>query len=219
VRVQITAETLNVSTTGYPDHKLEKANPNRPSKQNFNFKIPRHLKIASRPTAVPSCGPIAVAIRGGSKGKLKFDQERIELKFLTIYSEENDKITSINTFGRMQYDHYFKKKWYRLLSMKALNDKLKNLNLRLAVLSGVGHHLKDDDVKSLKLEVGVTYFSEVYSFSNDMIVFPSFSKTGELKLHNEASLDTRLKEVWSLNLSHTLDYNNDAPKAHALLTP
>ena len=56
----------------------------------------------------------------------------------------------------MQYDHYFTEKWYGLLSMKALNDKLKNLNLRLAVLSGVGHHLKDDDVKSLKLEVGVT---------------------------------------------------------------
>ena len=218
---------MNVSTTGYPDHKLERANPNRPSKQNFNFKIPRHLKIVSRPTAVPSCGPIAVAINrvtfnfflGGGKIKLKFDQERIELKFLTIYSEKNDKITSTNTFGRMQYDHYFMEKWYGLLSMKALNDKLKNLNLRLAVLSGVVHHLKDDDVKSLKLEVGVTYFSEVYSFSNDMIVFPSFSKTGELKLHNEASLDTRLTEVRSLNLSHTLDYNNDAPKTHALLTP
>jgi hypothetical protein len=88
VRVQITAETLNVSTTGYPDHKWERANPNRPSKQNFNFKIPRHSKIASRPTAVPSRGPIAVAINrvtfnffGGGKEKLKFDQERIELKF------------------------------------------------------------------------------------------------------------------------------------------
>jgi len=148
VRVQITAETLNVSTTGYHDHKLERANPNRPSKQNFNFKIPRHLKIESRPTAVPSRGPIAVAINQvtfnffwGGKGKLKFDQERIELKFLTIYSEENDKITSRNTFGRMQYDHYFTKKWYGILSMEALNNKLKNLKLRLAVGSGVGHHL------------------------------------------------------------------------------
>lgn len=81
----------------------------------------------------------------------------------------------------MQYDHYFTEKWYGLLSMKALNDKLKNLNLRLALLSGVVHHLKDDDVKSLKLEVGVTYFSEVFSFSNDMIVFPNFSKTGGTK--------------------------------------
>ena len=62
------------------------------------------------------------------------------------------------------------------------------------------------------MEVGVTYFSEVFSFSNDMIVFPSFAKIGELKLRNEASLDTRLKEVWSLNLSHILNYNNDAPE-------
>jgi hypothetical protein len=145
VRVQITAETLNVSTTGYPDHKLARANPNRPSKQNFNFKIPRHLKISSHPTAVPSRRPIAVTINQVTFnffwGGLKFDQERIELKFLTIYSEENDKITSRNTFGRMQYDHYFSKKWYGVLSMEALNDKLKNLKLSLAVRSGVGHHL------------------------------------------------------------------------------
>ena len=32
-------------------------------------------------------------------GKLKFNKERIELKFLTIYSEEYDNITSRNTFG------------------------------------------------------------------------------------------------------------------------
>ena len=44
VRVQITEDYLNVSTTGYPDHPWEKVNPNRPSKQNFNFKIPRGMK-------------------------------------------------------------------------------------------------------------------------------------------------------------------------------
>ena len=64
VRVQVTKETLNISTTGYPDHKWERVNPNRPSKKNFNFKIPRHPKIASRTTAVPSRGPIAVAVNG-----------------------------------------------------------------------------------------------------------------------------------------------------------
>ena len=177
-----------------------------------------------------------VSFNLGAQGKLKFNQERLELKFLTIYTEENDKITSRNTFGRMQYDHFFTGKWYGLLSMEALNDKFKNLNLRLAVGPGIGHHLWDDDVKSLKLEVGITYFSEDLksgedrqfmtgrlakkfdyefsewvSFSNDMIVFPSFEKIGDLKLRNEASLNTRLMKDWSLNLSHILDYNNDAP--------
>jgi hypothetical protein len=64
VRVQVTVETLNVSTTGYPDHKWERVNPNRPTKQNFNFQIPRYPQIASRTTPVPSRGPIAVAING-----------------------------------------------------------------------------------------------------------------------------------------------------------
>ena len=66
VRVQVTEDYLEVFTNGYPDHKWEKVNPNpnRPSKQNFNFKIPRHPQKASRTTAVPSRGPIAVAING-----------------------------------------------------------------------------------------------------------------------------------------------------------
>ena len=63
------------------------------------------------------------------------------------------------------------------------------------------------------MEVGVTYFSEVFIFSNDLIVFPSFEKIGDLKLRNEASLDTRLTEGWYLNLSHILGYNNDAPES------
>ena len=35
----------------------------------------------------------------GGNGELKFNKERIELKFFTIYSEEYDNITSRNTFG------------------------------------------------------------------------------------------------------------------------
>ena len=50
--------------------------------------------------------------------------------------------------------------------------------------------------------MGVTYFSEVFIFSNDLIVFPSFEKIGDLKLRNEASLDTRLTEGWSLSISY-----------------
>lgn len=64
VSVQITEDYLEVNTTGYPNHKWERVNPNRPSKQNFNFKIPRHPQKASRTTPVPSRGPIAVAING-----------------------------------------------------------------------------------------------------------------------------------------------------------
>ena len=64
VRVQVTEDYLNVSTTGYPDHPWEKVNPNRPSEQNFNFKIPRTPQKASRTSAVPSRGPIGVAING-----------------------------------------------------------------------------------------------------------------------------------------------------------
>jgi hypothetical protein len=64
VRVQVTQDTLNVFTTGYPDHKWQKVNPNRPSEQNFNFRIPRNPQIAVNTSPVPSRGPIGVAING-----------------------------------------------------------------------------------------------------------------------------------------------------------
>ncbi len=177
-----------------------------------------------------------VTLNLGGEGNMKFGAERIELKFLTVYAEEDEKITSRNTFGRMQYDHYFSEKWYGLLSMEAFNDKFKNLNLRLAVGPGAGYHFWDDDVKTLKLEAGITYFSEdlkngedtqfmtgrlaekfgykfskIFSFKNETVVFPSFEKIGDMKLRNEASLNTRMSEDWSLSLSHILDYDNDAP--------
>ncbi len=177
-----------------------------------------------------------LTISFGGEGKLKLDTERFEVKFRTIYTEEDDKITSRNTFGRGQYNHFFNDKWYGLLSLEALKDKFKNLNLRLAIGPGVGYVVWDDQVKNLSLEAGLTYFSEdlktgvdtqfmtgrfagifdfqfseILSFNNKTILFPSLENVGDYKLRNEAELNTRLAEAWALNLSHILDYDNAAP--------
>ena len=82
VRVKVTTETLNISTTGYSHHKWERVNPNRPSKQNFNFKIPRHPKIASRTTAVPTRGPIKVALNGVFFSALKTGKVKLRWKIM-----------------------------------------------------------------------------------------------------------------------------------------
>lgn len=177
-----------------------------------------------------------LTITFGGEGKLKLDTEEFEVKFRTIYTEEDDKITSRNTLGRGQYNHFFNDKWYGLLSLEALKDKFKNLNLRLAIGPGLGYVVWDDPVKNLKLEGGITYFSEdlktgtdtqfmtgrfsgvfdykfseILSFNNKIILFPSFENVGEFTLRNEAGLSTRLAEAWSLNLSHILDYDNETP--------
>ncbi len=177
-----------------------------------------------------------LTITFGGEGKLKLDTEEFEIKFRTIYTEEDDKITSRNTLGRGQYNHFFNEKWYGLLSLEALKDKFKNLNLRLAIGPGLGYVVWDDPIKNLKLEAGITYFSEdlktgtdtqfmtgrfsgVFdyqfsenlSFKNKTILFPSFENVGEFTLRNEAGLSTRLAEAWSLNLSHILDYDNETP--------
>ena len=64
VRVEVTSDYLIVQTSGFPDHRWEKVNPNTPSRQNFTFKIPRHPRAATLTSKSPLRGPVAVAVNG-----------------------------------------------------------------------------------------------------------------------------------------------------------
>ncbi len=64
VKVQVSKDFLTVQSSGLPDHKWERVNPNTPIAQKFVFKIPRAPKFAGQPSQVPSRGPIGIAING-----------------------------------------------------------------------------------------------------------------------------------------------------------
>ena len=66
-KVSFTDEMMIVESDGIPNHKTAKYpnrdNPNRIEKQHYRFEIPRHPKIADKPTPTPM-GPIGVAVNG-----------------------------------------------------------------------------------------------------------------------------------------------------------
>ncbi len=64
VRVKETGKYFSIQSDGMPDHRWEKVNPNTPTPQNIEVRIPIQPKIASKKSDVPSRGPIAIAING-----------------------------------------------------------------------------------------------------------------------------------------------------------
>lgn len=67
VKVDVTDDFFIVHSDGIPDHTTgdfpNAHNPNRITKQNYTFKIPRHPQKADHTTRLPM-GPIGVAING-----------------------------------------------------------------------------------------------------------------------------------------------------------
>jgi hypothetical protein len=64
IKVEVSKDFLKVYSSGLPDHKSERVNPNTPIGQKFVFKIPRVPKFAKSPAQVPSRGPIGIAVNG-----------------------------------------------------------------------------------------------------------------------------------------------------------
>lgn len=163
----------------------------------------------------------------------KAERDRFSMRFIYNYAEEDDEITERNAFGALKYDYFFTRKVYGLLSLEMLSDEFRDISLRTAVGPGVGYQVWDDAVRSLGLEVGVTYFNEdretgeddrwltgrlaailrwkVFGFvvfSDYLTIYPSLEDTGEYQLRNEAGLSTSLGASWALRLANVLEHDS-----------
>jgi len=172
----------------------------------------------------------------GAEATRKSEKDRFSLRFLFNYAEEKDALTTRNTFGALQYDHFFNKAIFGYISVEMLNDKFKDLSLRTVVGPGVGYQIWDNPVRFLMFEAGVSYFSENLkvgkdtswitgriagkvryrlfdriSFSDYAALYPSIEKTGEYQLRNEASLSSDIAAGWALNLTNILERDSDPP--------
>ncbi len=162
------------------------------------------------------------------------EHDRFEFKILFNYAEEDDEVTARNTYGSMQFSHYFNPKWYVFLSLEMLNDTFKDLNLRTIVGPGVGYQIWEDDIKFWSLEAGVSYFNEDrvsgadeqyatgrfasnfkyqilknLSFSDQFVIFPSFEDFGQYNFRNEAALITTIGAGWEFKFSNIWEYESD----------
>ncbi|QPJ63607.1 MAG: DUF481 domain-containing protein [Candidatus Nitronauta litoralis] len=170
------------------------------------------------------------------EGELALKRDSFFLSFLHNFAEENDKVTARNTYGSFKFEHSFNSKWFWLLSSELLNDKFKDLNLRAIIGPGVGYTIWDDDVKVLKLEGGLSYFSEdlkvgmddqwftarfagrfTYKlfewlkFVNKVLVYPSVEDLNDFTLRNEANIIANMGDGWGIKVSNILEHNSMPP--------
>ena len=164
----------------------------------------------------------------------EWEHDRFQMRFLHNYAEDTGTVTARNTFGALKFDHFFTDAVFTALSLELLKDEFKDLNLRAIIGLGLGYRIWNDDIKTLEIEAGVTYFSEdldvgmddqfaagrigiTYSyqvlenllFTDHMLYYPSFEEPKEYRLRNEASLTSQLGSGWSVKLSHIFDQNSN----------
>jgi putative salt-induced outer membrane protein YdiY len=172
----------------------------------------------------------------GADASIRSDKDRFSLRFLFNYAQEKGEETANNTYLSLKYDYFFTRKFYGLLALELLKDKFVDLNLRTIIGPGVGYQFWDDPVKTLRLEAGVTYFSEdridnphkdwtaarlagnfryqffkIITFDDLIEVYPSIDYGGQYTLRNEASLISPLGAAWSLKLSNIWRRDSDPP--------
>jgi putative salt-induced outer membrane protein YdiY len=174
------------------------------------------------------------SISGGAQAKREWEHDRLSMRAIHNYAEQDSKITSRNTFGAFKFDHFFSNGFYTLISTELLKDEFKNLNLRAIIGGGLGYRIWKNEVKSLEFEAGLTYFSEdvrvgederflsarlasnfMYvffenvTFEDHLLYYPNVEQVSEYRMRNEASLNTILMGNWSLKLTHIFDYNSN----------
>jgi putative salt-induced outer membrane protein YdiY len=170
----------------------------------------------------------------GFDARRDWEHDRFQFRFLHNYAEDSGNITSRNTFGALKFDHFFTENFFTGLSLELLKDEFKDLNLRAIIGLGLGYRIWNDDVKTLEVEAGATFFSEdldlgpddqfisgrvgiTYSykllenllFKDYMLYYPNLEFPKEYRLRNEASLISQLGKGWSLKLTHIFDQNSD----------
>ena len=170
----------------------------------------------------------------GFDARRDWKHDRFQFRFLHNYAEDSGSITSRNTFGAIKFDHFFTENFFSGFSLELLKDEFKDLNLRAIIGLGLGYRIWNDDVKTLELEAGATFFSEdldvgqddqfmsgrmgmTYSykilenlfFKDYLLYYPSFEDPKEYRLRNEASLVSKLGRGWSLKMTHIFDQNSE----------
>lgn len=166
-------------------------------------------------------------------GKRRSGKERLSFHLLSNYAEEDNKVTTRNTYGRLKYDYFFTRRFYGFLGIEALYDKFKDLNLRTVAGPGAGYQVWDEERKSLSFELGIAYHNEDHivgeddywftgraaadfafrfdggvEFGEQVIYYPRLGDVGDYQLRNEASVATTLLSDWALKLSNILDYDS-----------
>lgn len=167
--------------------------------------------------------------------KREWKHDRFQFRFFYNYEEDDNTLTGRDFFGTMKFDHFFTKKFFNALSLEIKGDKFKDLNLRTTIGLGVGYRFWNDDVKTLEIEAGLSYFSENLDVGMDqeffagrvgvtlsyqifenlsltdyLLYYPNFERPKEYRLRNEASLISHLGKGWSTKITYIFDQDTES---------
>ncbi len=172
----------------------------------------------------------------GADAMRKSEQDRYSLNLLFNYSEEDGNKTAESYYGAAKYDYFFTQKLYGYIGLELLKDEFKDLTLRTIIGPGAGYQIWDEEIRSLSVEGGISYFSDNYkvaedadwiagrlagnlmykllsslTFTDQLIIYPSFEDIGDFNLRNEAAIATPLASGWALKFVNILEYDSDPP--------
>jgi len=171
---------------------------------------------------------------GLNAGK-KTDHDETTIKGDINYSSSNKKMDSQKWYGMGRYAYSFgeNKKWYNFYKLEADHDRFANINYRIAPSVGVGYWFSDQPDWKAMAEAGLglehtdfrdnskdnneavlipraffekKLFSESL-ISQDLILYPSLSDTGDFRLRSETKLTNPIDDKLSLSVSLIDDYN------------
>jgi putative salt-induced outer membrane protein YdiY len=210
-------------------NKISAVNPPPPAKQKWEGNVTVGGSMQSGNTDSASASVSVQAAR-------KTADDRYSFRVLYNYGEDDSVRNTDNIYGAMKYDYFLSKKVYAYLSVEALKDTFKDLNLRTSIGPGLGYQVWDEDIKTLSFEMGVSYYNEdletgddnswitarmganfryllfdAVTFTDYALAYPRLDKAGEFQLRNEAGISTTLRKNWSLNLTNIIEYDSDPP--------
>jgi putative salt-induced outer membrane protein YdiY/small nuclear ribonucleoprotein (snRNP)-like protein len=173
----------------------------------------------------------------GAEASRRTERDRFSLRFLFNYAEEDDELTTRDTYGLLKYDFFFRRSLYSFLSVELFSDEFRDLKLRTVIGPGIGYQVWDEDVKSLSVELGIAYFSEDLDegdddqwvtaraastlkwkilgpviFSDHFVIYPQLDDVGKYQLRNEASLTSPLAYGLGLKLTNIFETDSDPPE-------
>lgn len=171
----------------------------------------------------------------GVETSRKTEKDRFGIRFFFNYAEENDILSTRNTYGSLKYDYFFYTSFYGYLGVEMLKDKFKDLNLRTVTGSGAGYQIWDDKIKSLSFETGLTFFSEdlkkgedsnraagrlntsfawtiasAVTLSEQATWYPSLESSQYL-FRNEAGLSIPAGSGWNFGINNIYEHNSNPP--------
>ena len=176
----------------------------------------------------------SVNINFSFDAKREWEHDRFQFRFLYNYQEDDNVLSGRDFFGSMKFDHFFTEDFYTALSLESKGDKFKDLKLRTTVGLGAGYRFWNDDVKTLEVEAGISYFSENFDlgmdkeffagrfamnltykifenllFKNFLLYYPNLERPKDYRLRNEASIISTLGEGWSTKVTHIFDQDTE----------